>query len=507
MAQEISIHRDLHHEFIVKFNSYFEDDNNVYIVLELCTKKSLMEMQKRRRNLCEIEVRYFLRQILMAIDYLHSDKIIHRDLKLGNIFISEDMKLKVGDFGLATTLEFLGERKKTLCGTPNYIAPEVLNKKGHSFEVDIWSAGCILYTLMVGRPPFETASLKETYMKIRRGEYVIPQIKISPAMKILLQRMLLIDPALRPSAKEILNSEYMTKAYIPRMIPVSALSVAPRFDYKEKSSGDAVVGAKRPLFEHNPKSPVASSGGGGPAGVVLAQGKVCETTFAKAQAAKYMLDLRSQIKSVIASNPRSKGERSNNNVEDPNCAPMLWIAKWVDYSDKYGFGYQLSDDSIGVSFNDMTKMILLPDGDTLHYIDKQAKEHYHKKSEYPLELAKKVKLLNYFQQYMTENLLKAGAHCTLGETAAMTRLPSMWTWFRTSRAVIMVLSNGTLQINNFEDHTKTILCPLMGAVTTLEHNRPMRTFKFSAIETHGCSLGLFKKIEYALEKLNMVIQK
>ena len=85
---------------------------------------------------------------------------------------------------------------------------------------------------------------------------------------------------------------------------------------------------------------------------------------------------------------------------------MLWIAKWVDYSDKYGFGYQLSDDSIGVSFNDLTKMILLADGNTLHYIDKQSNEHYHSKSVYPLELAKKVKLLNYFQQYMTENLLK-----------------------------------------------------------------------------------------------------
>ena len=90
----------------------------------------------------------------------------------------------------------------------------------------------------------------------------------------------------------------------------------------------------------------------------------------------------------------------------------------------------------------------------------------------------------------------------MGETAAMTRLPSMWTWFRTSRAVIMVLSNGTLQINNFRDHTKTILCPLMGAITTLEHNKPMRTYKFAAIETHGCTAGLLQKVEYALDKVN-----
>jgi hypothetical protein len=85
---------------------------------------------------------------------------------------------------------------------------------------------------------------------------------------------------------------------------------------------------------------------------------------------------------------------------------MLWICKWVDYSDKYGFGYQLSDDSIGVSFNDQTKVILLPDGKSMHYIDRQGIESYYSIDEYPTDLSKKVKLLNYFTQYMKENLMK-----------------------------------------------------------------------------------------------------
>ncbi len=95
-----------------------------------------------------------------ACQYLHAKKVIHRDLKLGNLFLDDEMQVKIGDFGLATTLDYDGERKKTLCGTPNYIAPEMLGKKGHSFEVDIWAIGCILYTLLVGKPPFETQSLK-----------------------------------------------------------------------------------------------------------------------------------------------------------------------------------------------------------------------------------------------------------------------------------------------------------------------------------------------------------
>lgn len=91
---------------------------------------------------------------------MHEQRVIHRDLKLGNLFLNEKMHVKLGDFGLATQVEFDGERKKTLCGTPNYIAPEMLDKKGHSFEVDIWAIGCILFTLLVGKPPFETETLK-----------------------------------------------------------------------------------------------------------------------------------------------------------------------------------------------------------------------------------------------------------------------------------------------------------------------------------------------------------
>ena len=113
-------------------------------------------------------------QLLNGCLYLHHNRIIHRDLKLGNVFLSDDMMVKIGklipgpyglllikrqvqrfdhtrlfffpqgDFGLATKIQYDGERKKTLCGTPNYIAPEVLCKKGHSFEVDVWSLGCIL---------------------------------------------------------------------------------------------------------------------------------------------------------------------------------------------------------------------------------------------------------------------------------------------------------------------------------------------------------------------------
>lgn len=88
------------------------------------------------------------------------------------------MEIKFGDFGLATKLEFDGDRKRTICGTPNYIAPEILEgKQGHSYEVDIWSLGVIIYTLLVGNPPFETTDVKTTYSRIKKNSYSWPENK------------------------------------------------------------------------------------------------------------------------------------------------------------------------------------------------------------------------------------------------------------------------------------------------------------------------------------------
>lgn len=143
ITQEIAIHRSLNHKHVVGFHGFFEDELNIYIVLELCRKRvclmfclflcnysqlqvihgdvsisflvviqSMMELHKRRKALTEPETRYYLKQILEGVLYLHDNHIIHRDLKLGNLFLNDNMEVKIGDFGLAAKLEFDGERKK-----------------------------------------------------------------------------------------------------------------------------------------------------------------------------------------------------------------------------------------------------------------------------------------------------------------------------------------------------------------------------------------------------------
>jgi polo-like kinase 1 len=113
-----------------------------------------------------------MHQLLNAVKYMKSQHIIHRDLKLGNLFLASRHDLKIGDFGLACQVAFEGERKRTLCGTPNYIAPEVLGQRGHSYEVDVWSVGVILYTMLVGKPPFETSDVKTTCVLLSHAQRV-----------------------------------------------------------------------------------------------------------------------------------------------------------------------------------------------------------------------------------------------------------------------------------------------------------------------------------------------
>jgi polo-like kinase 1 len=140
-----------------------------------------------------------------ALKYLHAHRVIHRDLKLGNLFLNDQMMIKTGDFGLASKLEFEGEKKRTICGTPNYIAPEVLDGKlGHSYEVDIWSLGVILYTMLIGKPPFETSDVKTTYRRIRMNAYAFPDhVQISDPAKALITRILNTDPTKRPTLDEM----------------------------------------------------------------------------------------------------------------------------------------------------------------------------------------------------------------------------------------------------------------------------------------------------------------
>lgn len=130
VRNEIQIHRKLRHEHVVQFIESFSDGKHIYMIQSLCLNHSLRDLLKHRGVVSINECRYFMNQVLKGVDYIHESGIIHRDLKLSNVLIDENIHMKIADFGLAIESESPRLKSKSLCGTSNYLAPEVVDRKG-----------------------------------------------------------------------------------------------------------------------------------------------------------------------------------------------------------------------------------------------------------------------------------------------------------------------------------------------------------------------------------------
>ena len=153
---EIKIHRSLNHEHIVKYEHSFEDKKNVYILMEYCGLGTLATLIKTRKFLEEYEIRYYMFQVLSVLRYFRREKIIHRDLTLGNIFLKDRKTVKIGDFGFAYKESENEEKTGIICGTPGYFTPESNNSK-YNYKTDIFDFGVCIYYLFGGKPLFKTS--------------------------------------------------------------------------------------------------------------------------------------------------------------------------------------------------------------------------------------------------------------------------------------------------------------------------------------------------------------
>ncbi len=500
LISEIKIHKSLHHPQIVAFEHYFEDTENVYILLEMCQNQTLNELLKRRKRLTEIEVQCYIVQLIKALKYLHSHRVIHRDLKLGNLFLTDLMELKVGDFGLATKLDFEGERKRTVCGTPNYIAPEILDgKTGHSYEVDIWSLGVIIYTLIIGKPPFETRDVKTTYKRIKLNSYSFPESAIiSEAAKNLISQILVTDPAKRPSLDQILTHDFFNQGTsIPKLLPTSTLACTPSLSYIRQFMPDA-----------------------GKDGIV---NKPLKATKLNERG------INNNNQNAEKDENKNKDSIKNLNVNQPQGDPNLkgpdtWVKKWVDYSSKYGLGYLLSNGFSGVFFNDSSKIILNPTTNQFNYIerrvtDKQEVISTYTMNDYPKDLQKKVTLLHHFKNYLDNNNNQSEQ-----PTQSNTNTPSetesqvdkdgekekkdkpftyVKKWMRTRHAIMFRLSNKIVQVC-FQDKTEIILSSESRVVTYANKRGERTTYPLStALEMSNYEMT--KRLKYTKDILTHML--
>ena len=508
LISEIKIHKSLHHPQIVAFEHYFEDTENVYILLEMCQNQTLNELLKRRKRLTEIEVQCYMVQLIKALKYLHSHRVIHRDLKLGNLFLTDKMELKVGDFGLATKLDFEGERKRTVCGTPNYIAPEILDgKTGHSYEVDIWSLGVIIYTLIIGKPPFETQDVKTTYKRIKMNSYSFPEnAVISDSAKNLIQEILVTDPSKRPALDQILIHDFFNQGTsIPKLLPTSTLACTPSLSYirqfMPEAGKDGIV--TRPLNKSERPN----------------------TTNNNKQSNNLSNNLNNQKNNMP--NTMREGDKNMQNINEKLVhGPDTWVKKWVDYSSKYGLGYLLSNGFTGVFFNDSSKIILNPKTEEFNYIERRVTDHQeiislsHTLSDFPKELQKKVTLLQHFKSYLegennenknTETPENKGEGNEKKEEKNGEQKPFTYVkkWMRTRHAIMFRLSNKIVQVC-FQDHTEIILSSESRVVTYANKKGERSTYPLStALESNNYEMT--KRLKYTKDilthMLNMNQQK
>lgn len=534
LLSEIQIHKSMKHFNIVQFVDCFEDETNVYMLLEICPNGSLMDLLKKRKVLTEPEVRFFTTQICGAIKYMHSRRVIHRDLKLGNILFDRNYNLKVGDFGLAATLANDRERKYTVCGTPNYIAPEVLTGRhtGHSYEVDIWSVGVMIYALLVGKPPFQSKDVNTIYERIKCRDFSFPVDKyISDEAKILIQDILSIDPLERPSVEEIMSYIWFRSCFPPSTKPTVYTEV-PEYE-KYITPSESLINLQNcmersglledSVYAKNPTVPIinveamdAGSANSNPNGyngesAQYHAGTAAGTTTTVLPHSlsphdtknkyKEVIDLEAQQKlnelarqarlrraqqetirrSLVATSTNiikseislrilaSECHLTLNGILEaeaqkkmgglppsrlPKIRHPMVVTKWVDYSNKHGFSYQLSTEDIGVLFNNGCTVLRLADAEEFWYISYDNKEgwiasHY-LLAERPKELARYLEVVDFFAKYMKANLSRVS---TFGREEYHKDDVFLRRYTRFKQFIMFELSDGTFQFN-FKDHHK-----------------------------------------------------
>lgn len=240
--REIATMKRIKHPNVVRLYEVMGSKTKIYIVLEYVTGGELFDKIVHHGRMTEDEARRYFQQLVNAVDYCHSRGVFHRDLKPENLLLDAGGNLKVSDFGLSALSQQVQDDGllHTACGTPNYVAPEVLDDSGYDgATADLWSCGVILFVLLAGYLPFDDSNLANLYKKISAAEFTCPPWMSFPAKK-LITRILDPNPTTRITVSEILDDEWFKVNYKP-----------PVFDDKDDTSLDDVDAVFQDSEEHH----------------------------------------------------------------------------------------------------------------------------------------------------------------------------------------------------------------------------------------------------------------
>ncbi|KAI0979108.1 hypothetical protein GJ496_010853 [Pomphorhynchus laevis] len=218
LFREVKIMKVLSHPNIVKLFEVIETERTLYLVMEYASGGEVFDYLVAHGKMGEREARMKFRQIVSAVQYLHQKNIVHRDLKAENLLLDGDMNVKIADFGFSN--EFMqGNKLDTFCGSPPYAAPELFQgKKYDGPEVDAWSLGVILYTMVSGSLPFDGQNLKELRDRVIRGKYRIP-FYMSTDCEALLRKFLILNPLKRSTLEAVMKDKWINDGYEEQLKP------------------------------------------------------------------------------------------------------------------------------------------------------------------------------------------------------------------------------------------------------------------------------------------------
>ncbi|XP_060951714.1 serine/threonine-protein kinase MARK2 isoform X3 [Limanda limanda] len=229
LFREVRIMKMLNHPNIVKLFEVIETEKTLYLVMEYASGGEVFDYLVAHGRMKEKEARAKFRQIVSAVQYCHQKCIVHRDLKAENLLLDADMNIKIADFGFSNEFT-LGNKLDTFCGSPPYAAPELFQgKKYDGPEVDVWSLGVILYTLVSGSLPFDGQNLKELRERVLRGKYRIP-FYMSTDCENLLKKFLILNPSKRGSLEQIMRDRWMNVGHEEEELKPF---IEPQPDYKD----------------------------------------------------------------------------------------------------------------------------------------------------------------------------------------------------------------------------------------------------------------------------------
>ncbi|RNE99714.1 serine/threonine protein kinase [Trypanosoma rangeli] len=209
LKREISVMKMLHQPNIIELREVMQTTNHIYLVLELVAGGELFDKIAEAKRFDEPTARRYFHQLIAGIHYCHSQGIAHRDLKPENLLLDANDTLKISDFGLSNihsgNAAGRGTMLQTVCGTPNYVAPEVLKEQGYDgVKADVWSCGVVLFVMLAGYLPFDDDNVNALFTKIERGEYRMAR-HFSPDVRDLISKMLVVDPNKRVTVEEIMR--------------------------------------------------------------------------------------------------------------------------------------------------------------------------------------------------------------------------------------------------------------------------------------------------------------